>query len=394
LTNSFALDILASMANEETATARQPLPRRLFEPVSVGRYELRNRIVMAPLTRCRVTEPNVPNALMVEYYEQRSGAGLIISEATGISEGAQGYWRTPGIYTLEQVSRWQTVTDAVHAGGGRMFIQLWHNGRMLHPDNVPWIGRSVAPSAIAPQALMMTPKGRQAPPTPHALTRAEIRGIESDFALAARNAMLAGADGVELHAANGYIFEQFLHRNSNQRNDAYGGDIANRARFLLEVVEEVAVMIGPDRLGVRISPFGILNDMQDLEPGEIFHHVLAALDPFDLAYLHIIRPAVSGNQDSDAGRALRDPVLDVREFYRGPVIVAGGVDVAEGDALIDRGLADAIAFGRWFVSNPDLPERLQRRSPIAEADRETFYTQGREGYVDYPTHSASARFRS
>ena len=349
---------------------------------------------MAPLTRCRVTDPNVPNNVMVEYYAQRSSAGLIISEATAVSEGAQGYWRTPGIYTLKQVTGWQAIVDAVHASGGRMFIQLWHNGRMLHPDNIPWPGRSVAPSAIAPQVLMMTPNGRQAPPVPEALTLAQIQGIVSDFVLASRNAILAGADGVELHAANGYIFEQFLHRTSNQRTDRYGGTLANCSRFLREVVDAVAAAIGADRLGVRISPFGVLNDMQDPEPRAIFHHVLAAMDPVDLAYLHIIRPVVSGNQDLDTGRALRDPVLDVREHYRGPVIVAGAVEVAEGDALIDAGLADAIAFGRWFVSNPDLPERLRRQWPIAEADRATFYTQERQGYVDYPTYASPCGRRS
>jgi N-ethylmaleimide reductase len=376
------------MSSDQLDKIRQPVPRRLFEPIVIGRYQLRNRIVMAPLTRCRVTDPNVPNNVMVEYYAQRSSAGLIISEATAVSEGAQGYWRTPGIYTLKQVTGWQAIVDAVHASGGRMFIQLWHNGRMLHPDNIPWPGRSVAPSAIAPQVLMMTPNGRQAPPIPEALTLAQIQGTVSDFVLASRNAILAGADGVELHAANGYIFEQFLHRTSNQRTDRYGGALANRSRFLREVVDAVAAAIGADRLGVRISPFGVLNDMQDPEPRAIFHHVLAAMDPVDLAYLHIIRPVVSGNQDSDTGRALRDPVLDVREHYRGPVIVAGAVEVAEGDGLIDSGLADAIAFGRWFVSNPDLPERLRRQWPIAEADRATFYTQERQGYVDYPTYAS------
>ena len=382
------------MSSDQIDKIRQPVPRRLFEPIVIGRYQLRNRVIMAPLTRCRVTDPNVPNNVMVEYYAQRSSAGLIISEATAVSEGAQGYWRTPGIYTLKQVTGWQAIVDAVHASGGRMFIQLWHNGRMLHPDNIPWPGRSVAPSAIAPQVLMMTPNGRQAPPVPEALTLAQIQGIVSDFVLASRNAILAGADGVELHAANGYIFEQFLHRTSNQRTDRYGGTLANRSRFLREVVDAVAAAIGADRLGVRISPFEVLNDMQDPEPRAIFHHVLAAMDPVDLAYLHIIRPVVSGNQDSDTGRALRDPVLDVREHYRGPVIVAGAVEVAEGDALIDAGLADAIAFGRWFVSNPDLPERLRRQWPIAEADRATFYTQERQGYVDYPTYASPCGRRS
>lgn len=381
------------MSSEAIAARPHPIPRRLFEPVLLGRYQLPSRIVMAPLTRCRVTDPNIPNGLMAEYYAQRAGAALIVSEATAISEGAQGYWRTPGIYNLKQVTGWQAITDAVHGRGGRIFIQLWHNGRMLHPDNIPWAARSVAPSAIAPQVRMMTPKGQQQPPVPDALTRAEIRGIVSDFALAARNAILAGADGVELHAANGYIFEQFLHRTSNQRDDHYGGTLNNRSRFLLEVIEAVAATIGPDRLGVRLSPLGVLNDMQDPEPHAIFHHVLSAIDALDLAYLHIIRPVVSGNQDSAAGRALRDPVLDVRQHYRGRIIVAGGVEVAEADQLVDAGLADAVAFGRWFVSNPDLPERLKQHWPIVEPARATFYTQEREGYVDYPAYNAAGASR-
>jgi N-ethylmaleimide reductase len=250
----------------------------------------------------------------------------------------------------------------------------------------------VAPSAITPNVLMMTPSGRQPLSVPEALTGAEIRGIIADFALAARNAMLAGMDGIELHAANGYIFEQFLHRRSNRRTDAYGGALANRARFLLEVVEAVSAAIGNDRVGIRISPFGVLNDMSDgAEAGEIYDHVLSVLDPLDLAYLHIIRPTVSGNQDSEAGRALRDPVLDVRRRYRGRVIVAGGLDVAAADSLVEAGLADAVAFGRWFVSNPDLAERLRHGWPLAEADRDTFYTQGPEGYADYPRFSPPVR---
>ncbi|MCB1486335.1 MAG: alkene reductase [Bauldia sp.] len=362
----------------------QATPTRLFEPLRIGRYVLPHRIVMAPLTRCRVDEPNIPNRVMTDYYAQRSGAALIISEATAISEGAQGYWRTPGIYSLRQIMGWEAIAQGVHAGGARMFVQLWHNGRVFHPDNVPWRGRSVAPSAIAPGIQMMTPHGRQPPPTPEALTVSEIKGIVADFALAARNAILAGMDGVELHAANGYIFEQFLNRSSNQRSDEYGGSIENRGRLLTEVVEAVATAIGPDRIGVRISPFGVLNGVSDPKPQEIYEHVLQILDRYDLAYLHIIRPAVSGNQDSPDGLAMRDPVLDVRRHFRGPTIVAGGVDVAGADALVEAGLADAIAFGRWFVSNPDLPDRLRRGLPLAPFDRETFYTQGREGYVDYP----------
>ncbi len=366
----------------------QPKPRRLFEPLVIGRYELPHRIVMAPLTRCRVTDPNIPNRLMADYYAQRRSAALIVTEATAVSEAGQGYWRTPGIYSLSQVTAWSAIADAVHAGDGRIFVQLWHNGRVYHPHNVPWSGGSVAPSAVAPQMLIMTPNGRQPPPMPRELTVAEIKGIVADFALAARNAILAGMDGIELHAANGYIFEQFLNRSSNHRTDAWGGTIGNRARLLLETIDAVSVAIGADRVGVRISPFGILNDSHDPDPGEIYRHVLAAVDARNVAYLHIIRPAVSGNQDSTPGRELRDPVLDVREFYRGKVIVAGGLDVAEADAFVEAGLADAVAFGRWFVSNPDLPARLAHGWPLNEAVRETFYTQEPEGYIDYPTYSS------
>jgi N-ethylmaleimide reductase len=362
----------------------QPKPRHLCEPIVIGRYLLPHRIVMAPLTRCRVDEPNIPNALMAEYYAQRSSAALIVTEATAISEGAQGYWRTPGIYTLTQLRRWEAIAARVHEHGGRIFMQLWHNGRMFHPDNVPWCGRSTAPSAIAPATQIMTPYGRQQPPVPAELTGSEIGGIIADFVLAARNAILAGMDGVELHAANGYIFEQFLNRSSNRRTDRYGGPIANRARLLVEVVEAVAAAIGPDRLGVRISPYGVLNDMSDPDPREIYEYVLAALDQRDIAYLHVIRPVVSGNQDSPAGRQLPDPVLVLRSHYRGATIVAGGLDVGAADALVEEGIADAVAFGRWFVSNPDLPERLSNRLPLAPFDHETFYTPGAKGYVDYP----------
>jgi N-ethylmaleimide reductase len=377
------------MACTYPLTPAQPLPRRLLEPLTIGRFRLPHRIVMAPLTRCRVTDPNIPNDLMTEYYGQRAGGGLIVTEATAISESGQGYWRTPGIYKAGQVAGWERIADAVHARQGRIVMQLWHNGRVRHPDNVPWDARSLAPSAITPKMLMMTPNGRQAPPTPEALTPSEIAGIRADFVLAARNAILAGMDGIELHGANGYIFEQFLNRGSNQRSDAYGGSMENRGRFLREVVEAVSEAIGPDRVGVRISPFGILNDTHDPAPEEIYDYVLRTLDAADIAYLHIIRPVVSGNIESEAGRLLRDPVLDVRPRFRGRVIVAGGVEVAEAENLLEAGHADAVAFGRWFVANPDLPERLRNGWPLNEAERDSFYTQGPEGYVDYPVYGAN-----
>jgi N-ethylmaleimide reductase len=389
LTNRLAIDIRKPMAREYPTLPPQPTPRRLFEPVTMGRYRLRHRIVMAPLTRCRVSDPNIPNGLMAEYYRQRAGAALIITEATAVSEGAQGYWRTPGIYAARHLLAWEEIANAVHRQQGRIFMQLWHNGRVRHPDNVPWEARSVGPSAIAPKMLMMTPNGRQAPPVPESLTIAEIAGIRADFVLAARNAILAGMDGVELHAANGYIFEQFLNRSSNQRSDSYGGSMENRGRLLAEVIADVSEAIGPDRVGVRISPFGVLNDIGDPAPGEIYDYLLRAMDSADIAYLHIIRPVVSGNIESEAGRLVRDPVLDVRPRFRGRVIVAGGIEIAEAEHLIESGLADAVAFGRWFVANPDLPDRLRNGWPLNDADRATFYTPGREGYVDYPAFAGS-----
>jgi N-ethylmaleimide reductase len=323
---------------------------------------------------------------MIVYYGQRASASLIVTEATAVSEGAQGYWRTPGVYSLKQIAGWEAVSEAVHKGGARIFMQLWHNGRMFHPDNVPWQGRSVAPSAVAPKVQMMTSAGRQQPPEPETLTVPEIHGIVADFALGARNAMLAGMDGIELHAANGYIFEQFLHRSSNWRDDAYGGSLKNRARLLLEVVGAVSDAIGPDRVGVRISPYGILNDMSDPEQHEIYQFVAEAMNETGIAYLHIIRPVVSGNQTRIDRPADPDPLPEIRERYKGPLIVAGAVDVAVAEALIDADLADAVAFGRWFVSNPDLPERIRNGWPLAEYDAATFYTPGPTGYVDYPPY--------
>jgi N-ethylmaleimide reductase len=368
----------------------QPVPKRLFEPITMGRISLPHRIMMAPLTRCRVTAPNIPNDLMANYYAQRAGAALIVTEATAISEGAQGYWRTPGVYTARHISAWQSIAEAVHSRGGRIFMQLWHNGRVLHPENVPWPARAVGPSAIAPKFLMMTPNGRRAPPTPDALTLAEIAGIRADFVLAARNAILAGMDGIELHAANGYLFEQFLNRSSNVRTDAYGGSIENRGRFLREVIADVSSAVGPDRVGIRISPFGVLHDMSDPDPAEIYDYVLRTVSAADVAYLHIIRPVISGNVESEAGRLVRDPLLNVRPRFAGRIIVAGGIDVENAEQMIADGQADAVAFGRWFLANPDLPQRLRLGLPLNDADRPTFYTQTGDGYTDYPEFTAGS----
>jgi len=363
----------------------QPIPRRLFEPLRIGRLTLPNRIVMAPMTRCRAVDINVPNELAAPYYAQRAGAGLIVTEATQVSEGAQGYWRTPGIHDERQCAVWRRVVDRVHAAGGRIFVQLWHNGRIFHPDNVGPGITPVAPSAIAADVRMMTPKGLQPAVVPAALDAQGIANVTHEFVNAARLAVDCGFDGVEVHAANGYLFDQFLHRSSNQRTDAWGGPIENRARLLLDTTSAVCEAIGADRVGVRISPLGRFNDVHDPEPEAIYRYVAARLSDFGLAYLHVIRPAVSGSSTASAPAA--DPLPDIRSLYRGTLLVAGDLDVVNADRLIDAGLADAVAFGRWFIGNPDLPERLHHGWPLVEADRSVYYSDGAEGYTDFPRHA-------
>lgn len=372
---------------------KKSLPRRLFETVQIGRYQLSNRIVMAPMTRNRTVEGgNVLTDLAPTYYGQRASAGLIITEATQTSEAAQGYWMTPGIHNEKQHAVWRRVAETVHGAGGRIFVQLWHTGRVFHPDNVsPHITSESpyarAPSTIAPKLEIVTPKGLQAVPVPKALTEREISTIVAEFAQASRWAIECGLDGVEIHGANGYLFDQFLNRSSNQRTDGYGGTVENRSRLLFEAVEAASKAIGADRVAVRISPFGTFNDVHDPEPEQIYRHVSKGLSQYDLAYLHVIRPVVSGNEDSEVQVA--DPLPEIRELYRGPLIVAGNLDVESADGLIDAGLADAVGFGRWFISNPDLPERLRNGTPLAEADRNTFYSGDAEGYADYPSYQES-----
>ena len=271
----------------------QPIPRRLFEPLRIGRLTLANRIVMAPMTRCRAVDINVPSELAVQYYAQRAGAGLIVTEATQVSVGAQGYWRTPGIHTERQCAVWRRVVDRVHGEGGRIFVQLWHNGRIFHPDNVGPELTPVAPSPIAANVRLMTPHGLQATSVPAELDARGIANVTSEFVGAARLAVECGFDGVEIHAANGYLFDQFLHRSSNHRTDDWGGPIENRARLLLDTTTAVCRAIGADRVGVRISPLGSFNEVQDPEPEAIYRHLATRLSEHGLAYLHVIRPAVS-----------------------------------------------------------------------------------------------------
>jgi len=364
------------------AIPNQPIPKRMFEPIEIGRYRLSNRIVMAPMTRCRAVDWNVPSTLAPIYYSQRASAGLIITEATQPSEAAQGYWRTPGIHGERHVEVWRAVAQGVHARQGRIFMQLWHNGRIFHPDSVPPHLRPYGPSAVQANVRLMTPKGLQQVPTPIEMSEADIAAAVADFVAGARRAIDCGIDGVELHAANGYLFEQFLNRSSNRRTDRYGGSIENRARMLRETVEAVSAAIGADRVGVRISPLGSFNDMSDPDPVEIYRHVVTMLAGQNLAYLHVIRPAVSGSLT--VAEARPDPLPDIRRLYPGTLIVAGDLDVVHAERMLESGLADAVGFGRWFISNPDLPERLRHGCALAEADRATFYTPGPDGYIDYP----------
>jgi N-ethylmaleimide reductase len=368
-------------------TNTQPIPRRLFEPLRVGRLTLKNRIVMAPMTRCRAVDINVPSDLVVEYYAQRAGAGLIVTEATQVSVGAQGYWRTPGLHTERQCAVWRRAVERVHGEGGRIFVQLWHNGRIFHPDNVGPGLTPVAPSPIAANVRLMTPNGLRQASVPQELDARGIGNVTNEFVGAARLAVECGFDGVEIHAANGYLFDQFLHRSSNRRTDDWGGSIENRSRFLLETTNAVCRSIGADRVGVRVSPLGTFNDVQDPEPDEIYRHLATRLTDQGLAYLHVIRPAVSGSLTLSA--PIADPLPEIRSLYRGTLLVAGDLDVASADHLIDSGLADGVAFGRWFIGNPDLTERLRHGWPLAVADRAIYYSGGAQGYTDFARYERS-----
>ncbi len=356
---------------------------KLLESIQLGQYSLKNRIVMAPLTRNRAKEGNVPQPINAEYYRQRATAGLIISEATQISPQGQGYPFTPGIYSAEQVTGWKLVTTAVHDRGGRIFVQLWHVGRISHPCFQPDGGLPVAPSAIAPAGEAATFTGPQPYVVPRALETAEIPGIVADYRRAAENALAAGFDGVEVHGANGYLLDQFLHDGSNQRTDEYGGSIANRARLLLEVIKVVIDVCGQDRVGVRLSPSGKFGTMSDSDPMALFTYVVQEIDRLNLAYVHIIEPRVAGNETvENPDMALSTHYF--RTIYHGTMISAGGHDLQTGEETLTHGDADLIAYGRLYISNPDLPDRFATGSPLNPYDRSTFYGGSEAGYIDYP----------
>lgn len=354
----------------------------LFDPVTLGELELPSRVVMAPMTRCRSSQPgNIPNALMATYYAQRSSAALIISEATQISPQGQGYSYTPGLHTSEQLEGWRLVTDAVHQAQGRIFSQLWHVGRMSHTSfhggQLP-----VAPSALSPMASVWVydpeqQRGGMVPcPTPRALERAEIPGIIEDYRRAALNALEAGFDGVELHSANGYLMDQFLRASSNHRDDVYGQD---RTRFVLEVVEAVADAIGPARLGIRFAPFITQRGMDDPSAPQTILKIAAHLNQLNLAYIHLA--------EADWDDAPQTPLAfrqALRQAYSGAIIVAGGYSQQRAQQRCEDGLTDLVAFGRPFIANPDLPHRMRIGAPLEAFDPETLFGGDARGYTDYP----------
>ena len=351
----------------------------LFSPFALGDLALPNRVVMAPMTRNRAGPGNVPGALAAEYYTQRAGAGLIVTEATQVSPQGVGYPGTPGIHSDAQVAGWREVTDAVHRAGGRIFLQLWHVGRISHPSLQPDGALPVAPSAIAAAGEAFTACGPQPFVVPRALETSEIPGIVAQFEAGAGRARAAGFDGVEIHGANGYLIDQFLRDGTNRRTDRYGGSLANRARFLLEVTEAVAGVWGARRVGVRLSPRGDFNSMHDSDPRATFGHAALALSTFGLAYLHIVEPVGSLPE----GTAALAP--DLKEAFGGPLMLNGGYTRPLAEAALARGEADLVSFGSSFLANPDLPLRLARNAPLNPPDPATFYGGDQRGYTDYPT---------
>ena len=349
----------------------------LFTPIRLGRYALRNRIVMAPMTRNRAAPGDVPQAINVEYYAQRASAGLIVTEGSQVSPQGKGYPGTPGIYSAEQVAGWKAVTDAVHERGGRIFLQLWHVGRISHPALQPDGALPVAPSALRPEGECMTYEGPKPFVTPRALETDEIPGIVETYRTGAANALAAGFDGVEIHAANGYLIDQFLRDGTNRRNDAYGGSVENRARFLLEVTEAVVGVFGGDRVGVRFSPVNPFNSISDSNPDETFGYAAAALNRFGLAYLHVLEGGLAeGAADYDREA--------LRRAFNGIYIANNGYDKTRAEAALASGAADLVAFGKAFLANPDLPARFAAGAPLNTPDPETFYGGDEKGYTDYP----------
>jgi N-ethylmaleimide reductase len=355
--------------------------KKLFSPAKAGAIDLKNRIVMAPLTRNRARpEDDAPYEIHAQYYGQRAGAGLIISEASQISPQGKGYAWTPGIYSQSQIDGWKKVTDAVHAKGGKIVIQLWHVGRISHPVLQPGGADPVAPSAISAEAKTFDGESFIDTTTPRALETGEIAGIVEDYRKATLNAKAAGFDGVEIHAANGYLIDQFLKDGANQRQDAYGGSIENRSRFLKEVVEAVVGAWSADRVGIRLSPFSNANNITESDPQAVFSHVIKLLNGYGLAYLHLVEGQTGGPRDIPEGGDL----AALYALFDGAKMGNNGYDRDMAINAVETGELDLVAFGRPFISNPDLVERLEKNAPLNELDRDTLYGGGEKGYIDYP----------
>ncbi|MGD9924171.1 MAG: alkene reductase [Pseudorhodoplanes sp.] len=356
-----------------SAAAKAPATEPLFEPYQLGPLHLSNRIVMAPMTRSRAIDGNVPNPLAETYYRQRASAGLIITEASQVSPQGQGYIRTPGIHSPEQVAAWRKITAAVAREGGKIFLQLWHVGRISHPDfqggELP-----VAPSAIMPDGEVFTAQGPKKMVTPRALDLSELPGIVEQFRKGAENAKAAGFDGVEIHGANGYLLDQFTRDGSNRRADSYGGSLENRVRLPLEVTKAVIGVWGKDRVGYRVSPNGAYNSMSDSNPRETFSYLTRRLSELGIVYLHTFDPPSGANHLAP----------ELRKQFTGTFIVNGGYDEASGNAAIASGDADLVAYGVPFLANPDLPYRFGRKAGLNAPDQATFYAGEDRGYTDYP----------
>jgi len=358
----------------------------VLSPIQIGRYQLPNRVIMAPLTRMRATMPgNIPNQLNATYYAQRASAGFILSEAAPISPMAHGYYATPGIHNAQQVDGWKLVTSAVHDAGGKIFCQLWHVGRQSHPDLLPGGALPVAPSALSPLGQAPTAKGMRDRVAARALETNEIPGIVEEYRAAAKNALDAGFDGVEVHAANGYLLEQFLSDGANLRTDQYGGSIENRSRLTLEAVDAVLAVWGRDRVGIRLSPSNTFGNIAHSNRWAQYSHVVAELNKRQLAYIHLVEPRVDGS--ADKAESADDIALSrFRPLITGDtkIIVAGGHTLQTANQSIADGVGDAVAFGRLFISNPDLPARFAVNAELTPYNRNTFYGGNERGYTDYP----------
>lgn len=364
------------------------MTEKLFAELKLGQLQLDHRIVMAPLTRMRADVPgNIPNDMMAEYYGQRaSKGGLIIAEASQISQSGRGAPCTPGIHSADQIAGWQKVTSAIRAKGGCAYLQLWHMGRLSHSDYQPDGGAPFAPSAVAAKTEVLLPDRTRVPcPTPRALALDDIQSLVNDYVHAAKSAIEAGFDGIEIHSANGYLLEQFLQSKTNIRTDQWGGTIENRCRLILNIIEKVSTAIGSDRVGIRLSPFGIANDSGEDDPMPLYTYLIDQLNQFELAYLHLIEPRASGAGQRDVNHTNVPSAAELfRSTWQGCLIIAGNFDRASAIEILEKGYADAVAFGRYFISNPDLPRRLNLDKPLNAYDRSTFYAPGPKGYIDYP----------